>query len=126
MTIKLPLDNWKSGKNHTLNMNNYRNWHYRTSNTIKKKVLAYFKKHNPDIKKLGCVSVGYTLYFKDKRVCDLMNYASVADKFLLDCLVEAKIIKDDNYKIVQRYNYIKYGGLAEYNYIEMEIKEIDE
>lgn len=123
MIIKLPLDNWKSGKNHSLNMNNYRNWHYRTSNAIKKKVVEYLQ--GVPIKPISKARIGYTLYFKDKRVKDLMNFIAVADKFLLDALISLKILKDDNYKVIDGYDYINYKLGSDINYIEMEIIEID-
>ena len=40
-----------------------------------------------------------TYYFKDKRRHDPSNY----DKFLLDGLVEANIIKDDNYDVITEF-----------------------
>jgi len=40
-----------------------------------------------------------TYYFKDKRRHDPSNY----DKFLLDGLVEANIIKDDNYDVIEEF-----------------------
>lgn len=43
------------------------------------------------------VKMKITYYFKDKRRHDPSNY----DKMLLDGLVEANIIKDDNYNVIQ-------------------------
>lgn len=43
-----------------------------------------------------------TYYFKDKRKHDPGNY----DKFLLDGLVDANIIEDDNYKVIEEYTTI--------------------
>ncbi len=43
-----------------------------------------------------------TYYFKDKRRHDPSNY----DKMLLDGLVEAKIIKDDNYDVIKEFTTI--------------------
>lgn len=43
-----------------------------------------------------------TYYFKDKRRHDPSNY----DKFLLDGLVEANIIKDDNYSVIEEFTTI--------------------
>lgn len=40
-----------------------------------------------------------TYYFKDKRRHDPSNY----DKFLLDGLVEANIIVDDNYNVIKEF-----------------------
>ena len=43
-----------------------------------------------------------TYYFKDKRRHDPANY----DKMLLDGLVEANILKDDNYDVIEEYTTI--------------------
>ena len=40
-----------------------------------------------------------TYYFKDKRRHDPSNY----DKILMDCLVEANIIVDDNYGVITEF-----------------------
>lgn len=43
-----------------------------------------------------------TYYFKDRRRHDPSNY----DKFILDGLVEANIIKDDNYSVIRKFTTI--------------------
>jgi len=43
--------------------------------------------------------IDVTYYFKDKRKHDPSNY----DKMLLDGLVEANIIKDDNYNVIKEF-----------------------
>lgn len=43
-----------------------------------------------------------TYYFKDKRRHDPSNY----DKMLLDGLVEANIIEDDNYNVIEEFTTI--------------------
>ena len=48
------------------------------------------------------VKMKITYYFKDKRRHDPSNY----DKMLLDGLVEANIIKDDNYDVIQEFTTI--------------------
>ena len=60
-----------------------------------------------------------TYYFKDKRRHDPSNY----DKMLLDGLVEANIIKDDNYDVIQEFTTIgKYD--KENPRTEIELEEI--
>ncbi len=51
---------------------------------------------NPRFKK---VKIKITYFFKDKRRHDPSNY----DKMLLDALVEANIIEDDNYNVIQEF-----------------------
>ena len=54
---------------------------------------------NPKFEKC---KIKITYYFKDKRRHDPSNY----DKFLLDALVEANIIKDDNYDVIEEFTTI--------------------
>ncbi len=65
------------------------------------------------------VKMKITYYFKDKRRHDPSNY----DKMLLDGLVEANIIKDDNYDVIQEFTTIgKYD--KENPRTEIELEEI--
>ena len=65
------------------------------------------------------VKMKITYYFKDKRRHDPSNY----DKMLLDGLVEANIIKDDNYDVIQEFTTIgKYD--KENPRVEIELEEI--
>ena len=62
-----------------------------------------------------------TYYFKDKRRHDPSNY----DKMLLDGLVEANIITDDNYEVIKEFTTIgKYD--KENPRTEIEIEELNE
>lgn len=71
---------------------------------------------NPKIEKC---KMKITYYFKDKRRHDPSNY----DKMLLDGLVEANIIKDDNYDVIQEFTTI--GKYDKKNpRVEIEIEEI--
>lgn len=119
----LPLTGWPVTKKKTisLSMNIYRNLHFQVSNKLKKMVSEYLLKYEfPNYKK---VRVTYLLYFKDKRHRDLMNFTAVADKFILDHLVNRGCLEDDNYNIVSSYR-IDYGGKAENNIITFEINEL--
>jgi len=122
--ILIPLNNWKVGKrNYNLSMNTYRNLHHQVSSRLKRDFATYilqfkFKKYDKPVK------IHYTLYFKDKRKRDLMNFVAVVDKFALDALVSRGVLQDDNYKYVIGYT-VRYGGKMEENYIKMEIEEYD-
>ena len=71
---------------------------------------------NPQYEK---VKMRITYYFKDKRRHDPSNY----DKMLLDGLVEANIIKDDNYDVIQEFTTI--GRYDKENpRVEIEMEEI--
>lgn len=61
-----------------------------------------------------------TYYFKDKRKHDPSNY----DKMLLDGLVEANIIEDDNYDVIKEFTTI--GKVDRGNpRVEIEIEEVN-
>lgn len=68
-----------------------------------------------------CCNMVVTYHFKDKRVRDTHNLT----KCLLDALVEANIIEDDNYKVLNKYTEI--GVYDKGNeYVEISIEEIKE
>ena len=121
--ILIPLNNWKVGKRkYNLSMNTYRNLHHQISSRLKRDVKAYMMQFN--IKSYTKpVRIHYTIYFKDQRKRDLMNFVAVVDKFALDALVERGVIKDDNYKYVVGYT-VDYGGKRDINCIVMEIEEV--
>lgn len=73
--------------------------------------------NNPKYEKC---KIRVTYYFKDKRRHDPSNY----DKFLLDGLVEAGIIIDDNYDVIEEFTTI--GKYDKNNpRVEVEINETD-
>ena len=104
MKLILPLKVKVNNKYWFVNLNNYRNTHYRLLNNAKK---AY---HKEVYKLLGTkrkrfkkpVTITYTVYFKDKRTRDIMNTISVVDKFVCDALVMSGTITDDSYKFVTK------------------------
>ena len=61
------------------------------------KLLTVRKKYNINKCKMTVV-----YYFKDRRRHDPSNY----DKILLDCLVEANVITDDNYSVITEFTTI--------------------
>ena len=78
-----------------LNLNQYRNWHYQTSNKLK----ILFKEQvrgNLDFSFSHKVSITYKYYAPDKRIRDLMNVIAVVDKFFQDALVEEGCISSDD------------------------------
>lgn len=122
--IIIPLNDWKVGKRkYNLSMNTYRNLHHQISSKLKRNFNEYmigycFKKYDRPIR------IHYTLYFKDQRKRDLMNFVAVVDKFALDSLVKRGVIEDDNYRYVVGYT-VEYGGKRDMNCIKMEIEEVD-
>ncbi len=114
ISINLPLSlRQTKGKVKWLTLNNYRNWHYQTSNGLKVK----FKKEiTPllDFKIEGKVRIYYCYYAPDKRKRDLMNVISVIDKFFQDAMVERGCIEADDLSIVTEVN-SKYMGIDREN-----------
>jgi Holliday junction resolvase RusA-like endonuclease len=90
----------KPNKKYWLNLNQYRNWHYRTAGTTKKlfkeaiapQILAL-----PDLTGLwGRVHLHYAMYSPSHQKRDLMNSVSIIDKYFSDALVELGKLSDDD------------------------------
>ena len=116
MKIILPLEVYYSkNKKFILNLNNYRNAHYRILSNSKK---IYTNNLMPELKELSRftepVTLTYTYYAKTKRRIDISNPCSIIDKFTCDALVKAGILKDDSFKQVNKVVY-KFGGLDKEN-----------
>jgi hypothetical protein len=82
-----------------LNLNWYRNAHYRLLAESKRRFAPISQ---PD--KLGLMEacrVDYTLNLPTGRRTDAMNWLSVVDKYFLDWLVKAGVITDDSADIYQ-------------------------
>ena len=110
--IKLPLNVYYSKKKKfILNLNNYRNAHYRVLSIAKK---TYSDDLLPEIQDLPKftepVRLTYTYYARSNRLLDISNPCSVIDKFACDALVKAQIIQDDDFKQIKEVVY-KFGGV---------------
>ena len=108
-----------------LNMNVYRNAHYMTLNTVKKRykdvlqdqilLLPVFDKP---------IQIIYKLFPKTRRRTDIGNVLSIHQKFFEDALTEFGKIEDDNYLYVPRTAQI-FGAVEPTNpRVEIEIKVI--
>ena len=81
-----------------LNLNNYRNTHYRILNGVKIKYKEFMKEQILSLKsKLNKCCIIYTVYKGDKRNFDIGNICSVHQKFFEDALVELGRLEDDRY-----------------------------
>ena len=103
-------------------MNWYRNAHFQVSNKIKIQVSEYLLKYTFQ-KYTSKIKIDFVLYFKDNRRRDVSNFESIANKFILDALVDRGIILDDDFKHYPEYT-VKYGGKADINAITFQITEI--
>ena len=127
MKIDLPLEvYYTKNKKFILNLNNYRNAHYRILSNAKKIYadnlidrISYPKYKEP-------VVLTYTYYAKSKRRLDVSNPCSIIDKFTCDALVKAGVLEDDSSKQIKKVIY-KYGGIDKENpRCELVIKKIDQ
>jgi|TARA_B110000285_G_C15114841_1_gene613440 hypothetical protein len=111
MKIELPLEVYYSkNKKFILNLNNYRNAHYRILSSAKKIYaenlvdrISYPMYEEP-------VRLTYTYFAKSKRRLDVSNPCSVIDKFTCDALVKAGVLEDDSFEHIKEVVY-KFGGI---------------
>jgi Holliday junction resolvase RusA-like endonuclease len=126
--IDLPLEVYYSkNKKFILNLNNYRNAHYRILSSAKK---IYSENLIPRLKEFDSfnepVSLKYTYYAKSNRRLDISNPCSIIDKFTCDALVKAEIIEDDSFIQVVEVFY-KFGGVEKDNpRCELEIAAVQQ
>jgi len=116
MKIDLPLEVYYSKKKKfILNLNNYRNAHYRVLSISKR---LYSENLVPRLKGFDRftepVSLTYIYYARSKRRLDISNPCSIIDKFACDALVKAEILEDDSFKQIKEVVY-KFGGVEKDN-----------
>ena len=116
MEIDLPLEIYYSKKKKfILNLNNYRNAHYRVLSISKS---LYSDNLVPRLKGFDSftepVSLTYTYYARSNRRLDISNPCSIIDKFACDALVKAEILEDDSFKQIKEVVY-KFGGVEKDN-----------
>ena len=116
MKIDLPIEVYYSKKKKfILNLNNYRNAHYRVLSISKR---LYSENLVPRLKGFNSftepVSLTYTYYARSKRRLDISNPCSIIDKFTCDALVKAEILEDDSFKQIKEVVY-KFGGVEKDN-----------
>lgn len=129
MDIKMnsPMDIKMYGKKKfILNLNQYRNLHYRILNTAKIKYKEYMKEQILKISPLDeQICICYTIHKGDNRSYDVSNIACIHDKFFEDALVELGKLPDDNHKYIPMVVYLD-GEIDKDNpRIEVEILPID-
>lgn len=97
--VHLPLTLTTPGNSTwSLNLNIYRNTHYRTLNAMKRLFEVEVESSIRDIPVMDKISIEYVLYPKTSRALDIGNVLTVVDKFFSDLLVNTGKIPDDNFK----------------------------
>ena len=86
----------KKDKVWLVSLNNYRNWHYHTSNRFKTEFGEVFKQQLPDVAIKGKFITRMRFFYGD--MCDPTNVLPVIDKVLLDVLQKEGTIPNDNAK----------------------------
>lgn len=106
-----PLQIFVGKRKFILNLNNYRNTHYRVLNNAKVTYKMLMKKQIEKLPRLQPpIQITYTVFKGDKRNCDIGNICSVHQKFFEDALVELGKLPDDNHNMVKRTIY-EWGGI---------------
>ena len=115
--------NKKTGKNKyfPLNINHYRNAHFRTLHKAKKLYSELMRHKLKEIPELDKVSLSFFLLKSNRIKSDVNNVLTIVEKFFTDCLVENGILKDDNYLYLEETNF-KLKGI--YPELEDDIIEV--
>ena len=122
--FKSPLSIGVGKRKFILNLNQYRNTHYRISNNAKIKYKEFMKSQITKYKKkLGQSLFIYTVYKGDRRNFDVGNVCAIHQKFFEDALVELGMMDDDKYSIIPMVMFV-YGGIDKDNpHVEIEVVE---
>lgn len=83
-----------------LNLNVYRNKHYRVLNLAKIEYKERLKDTINCLPVFDRLAILYEVHMKSKRAFDVSNVGSIHSKFFLDALTELGKIKDDNYNFI--------------------------
>ena len=106
-----------------ISLNIYRNSHHFKLNKMKAdwSELTKIAVLQHKIKPVKSCDIIFTFNFMDKRRRDLDNYSATI-KFILDGLVNANVISDDNYEIVRSITILK--GKINKEFVKIEISEV--
>ena len=119
LILELPthITQWKGrGKDKALfdypiNLNHYRNWHWKVESSIKKRYCAKMKDALEILGNLGKISLKFVLVPYDKKARDRANILSISEKYFCDAMVHYGNLEDDNDEFIESTNY-----LTRYNY----------
>lgn len=108
-----------------LNLNEYRNTHYRILNNAKINYKEFMKAQIQKAKRLGKALFVYTVYPGSKRSFDIGNICCIHEKFFEDAFVELGKLEDDNANFLPLVIYM-YGGIDKDNpRVDIEAMELN-
>jgi len=116
----------KKDKRVYLNLNTYRNLHYRLNNEAKRKYKVTVSALVDGMELPGNppYRITYTLYPASRRTIDVSNVCCIVDKFFCDALVEIGMLPDDNVQYVPEVVY-RFGHVDKDNpRVNVEIESI--
>lgn len=100
-TIDLPTFIQKNkNKRLALNLNSYRNWHFRDQHYTKEAFEQIVKGSLKGIPRQEMIHLHYVLYGPTNQRRDLMNVIAVIDKYFSDALPKSGVIDDDSTKYI--------------------------
>jgi hypothetical protein len=112
--IYIKLGKTSKAKNHSLNLNQYRNWHFRTSSAIKNAYQEIIAGKVAGLSFKGKIGLEFKLFKRDKRHIDRANFCCIVEKFFCDTLVKEGVIEDDNDKFIS-YSLYTTGGVDKHD-----------
>jgi len=126
-SLKLPMRLRTSRKKVTpINLNIYRNLHFRSLTALKHMFNDHAVKLIEDAKipKLGRIQLEYRVFVETKRELDIANVCSIVDKFFSDSLQHSGVILDDNWKYLDSVSF-GFGGITDKEHVLVTINEIE-
>jgi len=97
-----------------LNLNAYRNTQAFVLNKVKQLYTDTMLKEIEPLPVFNKIRLTYTVYTGSSHKSDVMNWASVVDKFFQDTMVKAGKLIDDNYQYVPEV-ISRFGGIDKVN-----------
>lgn len=102
--------NKKGTRKFILNLNQYRNAHFHTTNPAKVKFKEVMQSQLVQLPCFEVIELTYRIFHRNKGRFDLCNPGAILDKFFCDALVEAGKLPDDDYTHLRRVEFI-FGGV---------------
>lgn len=116
LSVVLPRKK-KDDKIFQLNLNVYRNAHFHILNDAK---ITFLRAVEPQLVEMGRIDqyspllFSYVIFRPSRRTFDIMNVASVIDKFTCDAMIQTGVIKNDNHEHISRF-VASFGGVDKDN-----------